>query len=63
MSVILENIYLKYKELETDKRLSLRDMTKNGLVSGVRSTTVLEADEQAREEEQTRENEGVSIDD
>lgn len=59
----LENIYLKYKELETDKRLSLRDMTKNGLVSGVRSTTVLEADEQAREEEQTRENEGVSIDD
>ena len=38
-------------------------MTQNGLVSGVRSTTVLEADEQTREEEQTRENEGVSIDD
>ena len=58
----LEDIYLKYKEL-ADKRLSMRDMTKNGLVSGVRSTTVIEADERAREEEQTKENEGVSIDD
>lgn len=59
----LEDIYLKSKELATDKSLSMRDMTQNGLVSGVRSTTVLEADEQTREEEQTRENEGVSIDD
>ena len=57
----LEDIYLKYKAL-ADKKLSMKDMTKNGLASGVRSATVIEADVQDREE-QTKEKEGVSIDD
>ena len=58
----LEDIYLKYKEL-SNKTISMKDMAKNALISGVRSTTVIEADDQNRKEEQTKENEGVQIDD
>lgn len=58
----LEDIYLKYKEL-SNKIISMKDMAKNALISGVRSTTVIEADDQNRKEEQTKENQGVQIDD
>lgn len=58
----LETIYLRYKGL-ANKNLSMEDMAKNALANGGRSTTVSEADGQYREDEQTKENEGVSIDD
>ena len=55
----LEDIYLNL----SNKKISMKDMAKNALISGVRNTTVIEADDQNRKEEQTKENEGVSIDD
>lgn len=58
----LEDIYLKYRELE-NKKLLMKDIARNALASGVRSTTVIESDGQYIEEEHTKENEGVSIDD
>lgn len=61
----LEDIYLKHKELLKDKKISIRDMAKNGLAHGVRSTTVVEADSELNklENEQNKTNEGVSKDD
>jgi len=47
----------------TEKNISMEDMAKNALATGGRSTTVSEADGQYREDEYTKENEGVLIDD